>query len=264
MVRVTAEQLKAALRGRWRSVLSRLGVPCGEWGSKAEGPCPRCGGNGRFRAYDDFDETGGARCNGCGAWADGISTLMWWNNIDFPTAIDVLAGEAGLSEPVTWEPFRVVHPPADPPEEKQSPRRAAPATLHRGYQAVLNALILNPRHRKDLRDRGLDDDDIAAGGYASLPRDGRQELAAKLQAELGDDYQLIPGLTVDRANPIPVQPGLVVPCRDLEGKIVGLRVRRDGNVGKKQSKYTWFSSSKHGGPASVAVPHVPPFNGETQ
>lgn len=262
MSRVTVEQLKAALRGRWRSVLSRLGVPCAEWISKAEGPCPRCAGDARFRAYNDFDETGGARCNRCGEWADGIATLMWWQNIDFPAAIDILAAEAGLNGEATWEPFRVVHPPAEP-EEKPGPRRGTPATLHRGYEAVLNALALNHRHRKDLRARGLDDDDIDAAGYRSLPRDGRNELAAKLQADLGDDYELIPGLTRDKVNPIPVQPGLVVPCRDLEGKIIGLRVRRDGNIKKGQSKYTWFSSSKHGGPSSVAVPHAPRFSGDT-
>lgn len=253
MARVDVDQLKAALRGRWRSVLSRLGVPCGEWESKAEGPCPKCGGNTRFRAFDDFDDTGGIFCSHCedGQCGDGIATYQWWFGVDFQTALQAIANEAGLA----------ARDDQQSPAKAAGPRRGTPATLHLGYSAMLAALALNPRHRKQLRDRGFADDDIDAGGYRSLPRDGRTELATRLHGELGDDYELIPGLTRHAANPIPLPPGLVVPCHDLAGHVTGLRLRRDGNTGAK-NKYVWFSSSANGGPSAEAVPHVPPFSGD--
>jgi hypothetical protein len=99
MARVTVDELKAALRGRWRDVLARLGLPTRDWDTRKEIPCPKCGGNTRFRPYNDFEDTGGVRCNKCHSDqnSDGIATLRWWTGADFLTAFDQLCREAGLS-----------------------------------------------------------------------------------------------------------------------------------------------------------------------
>src|SRR5437588_228725 len=63
--------------------------------------------------------------------------------------------------------------------------------LHERHQAILCACTLQPGHREALRRRGLTDAAIAASGYGSRPD------------------------------------GLVIPCRDLGGRITSLLIRKD-------------------------------------
>jgi phage/plasmid primase-like uncharacterized protein len=62
-------------------------------------PCPVHGGKDGFRLFQDWRETGGGISNKDGAFADGISLLMWVNKWSFPETIrniaDVLGGNAG-------------------------------------------------------------------------------------------------------------------------------------------------------------------------
>ena len=53
-------------------------------------------------------------------------------------------------------------------------------------------------------------------------------------------------------------PGLLVPCRNLAGQIVGLQVRRD-NPSPEQGKYAWLSSRAQGGAGAASFVHVPAF-----
>src|SRR5262245_26092580 len=62
-------------------------------------------------------------------------------------------------------PLRLVAPPARPTVDA--------AFADRAYRALLAAAPLADRHRADLRRRGLDDAQIAAAGYGSLPGDAR-------------------------------------------------------------------------------------------
>lgn len=50
-------------------------------------------------------------------------------------------------------------------------------------------------------------------------------------------------------------PGVLVPCRDINGRIVALKVRRDGAF--EGPRYTYLSSAKHGGSSAEACVHVP-------
>jgi P4 family phage/plasmid primase-like protien len=49
--------------------------------------------------------------------------------------------------------------------------------------------------------------------------------------------------------------GLLIPCRDTQGRIVALCIRRD--AAGKGPKYVWLSSAQHGGPSPGAPCHVP-------
>jgi len=53
--------------------------------------------------------------------------------------------------------------------------------------------------------------------------------------------------------------GLVIPIRDVQGRIIALKVRSD-DEGVNQ-KYTTVSSTKYGGPGPGAPVHVPPHTG---
>jgi phage/plasmid primase-like uncharacterized protein len=90
--------IKQAARGRWSEILAALGGIPAEVLDGQHHACPRCGGIDRFRAFDDFQESGGVYCNQCHAEnnGDGISTLQWVNGIDFQNAIKLVAGHLGV------------------------------------------------------------------------------------------------------------------------------------------------------------------------
>ena len=91
--------IKQAAAGRWPEILSRLAdVPLELLDGKHH-PCPKCGGKDRFRAFDDFAETGGVYCNKCHSEknSDGISTLQWATGMEFKAAVNLLAEHLGIS-----------------------------------------------------------------------------------------------------------------------------------------------------------------------
>ena len=90
--------IKQAAAGRWPEILTTLGGIPAEVLDGQHHPCPKCGGTDRFRAFDDFQETGGVYCNQCDAEnnGDGISTLQWVNGIDFKSAVKLVAGHLGI------------------------------------------------------------------------------------------------------------------------------------------------------------------------
>lgn len=92
-----AQQLKQAASGRWLEILSAVGgIDHGLLDGKHH-PCPKCGGNDRFRLIDR--EAGAVLCNQCFSEAngDGFSAVMWLCDCDFPTAVAKVAEYLDLS-----------------------------------------------------------------------------------------------------------------------------------------------------------------------
>jgi hypothetical protein len=126
-----------------------------------------------------------------------------------------------------------------------------------GYRCLLAKLPLSPDHRDALKHRGLSDADIDAGGYRTLPTNGRGAVIKKVAAELGADFAAVPGFVTTEHGPrIAAPTGLVVPVRDLAGRIVAVKVRL-GNPQPGRPKYLYLSSTKYGGPGSGSPVHVP-------
>jgi hypothetical protein len=131
---------------------------------------------------------------------------------------------------------------------------------NRVYTALLRALPLDPRHRANLRGRGLDDEQIELGGYASMPQEGRGYIARELHERFDDDLARVPGFYQweDGRWAIAGFAGLLVPVRDVAGAIEGLKVRLD-NPPPDGGRYRYVSSSSKGGAKAVATLHVPLF-----
>lgn len=111
------------------------------------------------------------------------------------------------------------------------------------YQALLRKLSLANDHRDNLLSRGLSASVIADKGYKTTPVVGFTTLAKQLQAD-GLYLGGIPGFyrTQEGNWTFAYQKrGIIVPVRDLQGRIQGLQVRRD-NVSRR--KYRWISSSE--------------------
>lgn len=150
------------------------------------------------------------------------------------------------------------HPPEESTEDHEVPDKAEPQTLHRVYGALLDGLSLDPDHRENLRARGLSDTCIMRGKYRSLPPNVRENLACRLVERFGTDTcSAIPGLYQREGGgwTLAGAAGMLVPVRDLEGRIVALKVRADDPG--RGPKYAYLSSNKHGGPGPGAQVHVP-------
>lgn len=145
-----------------------------------------------------------------------------------------------------------------------STERAPVAELDAAYSTVLRHLRLDASDREGLCRRGLDDQAIEAGGYRSLPIEGRARLAKAVLEEVGEDAaRAIPGIVWKTADDdghgwwsLAGSPGLLVPVRDLEGRIVALKVRRR-DVEAGQQRYLYLSSARAGGASALSALHVP-------
>lgn len=91
------EPLKDRARGRWRGILSAIGVPEKALRNR-HGPCPMCGGKDRFR-FDDKDGRGTWFCNQCGA-GDGIELVKKFQGVEFKEAAAVIERHMG-DAPIT-------------------------------------------------------------------------------------------------------------------------------------------------------------------
>src|SRR5262249_51636896 len=135
----------------------------------------------------------------------------------------------------------------------------------RVYRALLDALPLVPFHRQALRQRGLADAEILCRRYRTLPLAGRAALATRMVDWWGADLcAQVPGFYVAESDgrrwwSLAGAAGLLIPVRDLDRRIVALKVRAD--TPGHGSKYTTISSAKHGGPSPGAPVHVPLYDG---
>ncbi len=106
------DEVKAAARGRWREIISTLaGIPAELLDGKHH-ECPKCGGKDRFRAFDDFAETGGVLCNQCFDHknGDGLATIEHFAGWNFPTTLANIADYLGLRRKPTQLPLTEVLP----------------------------------------------------------------------------------------------------------------------------------------------------------
>lgn len=142
-----------------------------------------------------------------------------------------------------------------PLKPAQKPVRAAvdPELADRVNRVLLDRLTLSDQHRDALRARGMTDRQIDRDGYPTGPtnRQERQALAAAIIEELGfDPAGKVPGFTRRGGTPDLVlgDAELLIPCRDDQDRIVGVRRRLND---AKDGKYRWMSAGD--GPHSVGI-----------
>ena len=92
------EELRSAAKGRHRDIAVSLGIPESILDGRHH-ECPQCGGTDRFRAFNDFSETGGVFCNQCHSSdnSDIFSTVQWMRGRGFSDALKYVADFVGYS-----------------------------------------------------------------------------------------------------------------------------------------------------------------------
>ena len=89
-------QLKSLAAGRWPDILSALGSIDRRILDGKHHPCPKCGGNNRFRVLDAT--AGGLFCNQCFSSknGDGIAAVQWLTGCSFLQAVERIADFVGM------------------------------------------------------------------------------------------------------------------------------------------------------------------------
>lgn len=115
-------------------------------------------------------------------------------------------------------------------------------TRHATYSALLSKLSLSKDHLDNLRGRGLTDEEIMTLGYKTTPIAGMTAIARQLLME-GLYLSGVPGFyRTDAGNWTFVKErrGILIPVRDLDGRIQGMQIRRDD---AQKRKFRWVSST---------------------
>jgi len=151
-------------------------------------------------------------------------------------------------------------PPEAPPAVTAD--RAPADDLDGVYRALLARLPLDAGDRAALLARGLPSEHITRGMYRTLPERGRAALARDLVTRVGEGLaRRVPGIVWRTGDDgrgwwgLAGAPGLVIPVRDLAGRIVALKVRRHDPC--EGPRYLYVTSAPTGGPAALAAVHVP-------
>lgn len=112
---------------------------------------------------------------------------------------------------------------------------------HQAYNRLLELLTLSDIHLRNLRKRGLSEEAIRKNGYKSVPLlpEVRQAIVKKVSAGL--DLHGVSGFysTSSGRWDMYCKGGILIPVRDMEGKIQGLQLRLDDTSNRK---YRWLSS----------------------
>ena len=178
------------------------------------------------------------RCPRCGVSGGMFDLYSLYTGIPRDKVYNTLAER--LDSPVVLEQIKR-RAPMQLPNVQEYPLTDIEAR-NATYSALLSRLTLAQDHRENLRGRGLTDEDIERCGYKSTPVFGMEMIAKKLQAE-GLYLSGVPGFhrtEQDAWTFVSDCRGILIPVRDIQGRIQGLQIRRD-NV--KKRKFRWFSST---------------------
>jgi hypothetical protein len=205
-------------------------------------PCPKCDGRGRRNdkhlninlAKDVF------RCPKCG-WNGGIFDLYaYYAGVPRENAREELTRRLmGKNQ----APARSPRPMIPKPQEPALSPAADIEIRHAAYGALLALLSLAPDHERNLLNRGLTPAAISALGYRTTPVAGGRALAGRiLDGRRG--LSGVPGFYRDSEGQwafVLGQRGILIPVRDVSGRIQGLQIRRDD---AEKRKYRWVSSAE--------------------
>lgn len=208
-------------------------------------PCPVCDQPGtRARHLNINLKRNVFRCPKCGQFEGGVFDLYsYFANVPRDKVRQDLEDRLGGKE------SRYSGKGGQSKKQYKKPAKIPQAALasvelrDRTYRALLSKLTLASDHRNNLRGRGLTDAEIDRLGYRTTPVVGFHALAKEL-ADEGYDLFGVPGFYRDedgRWTMALYLRGIMIPCRDRQGRIQSIHIRLDKKM-KKGGKFLTFSS----------------------
>ena len=199
--------------------------------SEVEASCPFCGDHGPRKYHLSLNtDSDQYRCVLCGAHGNSVTLYARLKNLSNYEAYMELA-KGGNVYPI----------PQQPESQYTEPQPRPLAERHAVYSDMLALLSLSEKHLENLSGRGLSAERINYNMYRSMPEteQGRRLLASLLRRQ-GHDLEGIPGFRTYYGDWTIAGPnGFLIPVRDKDGMIQGLKIRLDDENNKK---YRWLSS----------------------
>ena len=204
--------------------------------TEVEASCPFCGdhGPGKYHLSLNTDKDV-YRCNLCGEHGNSVTLYARTKRVTNREAYEDLTGG---SNAYAW--------PTQPEPKYKERQPVELAERDAVYAEMLSYLTLTDRHRANLRERGLSDERIEGNGYKSMPEhEADRRLLARL-VRTNHDLLGIPGFYTRYGEWTLAGPnGFLIPVRDKDGLIQGLKIRLDSETSPNR-KYRWLSSrDKH-------------------
>ncbi len=177
------------------------------------------------------------RCPRCGVSGGVYGLYSLFSGVPKEQARQALRERIGRNpsySPQRRQPIQIV-------EEVECPLMDIDAR-HATYTALLNKLSLASDHKQNLMRRGLTEQEIEQGKYKTTPVAGMTIMARHLQSQglylagVPGFFRTEKGIWTFASN----KRGILIPVRDLQGRIQGLQIRLDNET---KRKYRWVSSS---------------------
>lgn len=119
--------------------------------------------------------------------------------------------------------------------------------LHVAYSIFLDLCSLTEEDKKYLKNvRGLSDEEILDVGFKSFPRRTIRHTLQERLIEAGINPTDIPGFfrySDDECITFNYYVGILIPIRDIFGRIVGLQIRKRNLKSELDNRYVWLSSA---------------------
>ncbi len=220
-------------------IIPLLGLPYPPYGQTSYYvQCPCCDDNPRKRHLNINVAKNVFRCPRCGVSGGIFDLYSLFTGVPRENVYKALVERLNPTAPIERKKIRIVQQPA---VIKEYPITDI-ETRHATYSALLNRLSLSNDHLENLLSRGLNPNDIEKLGYKTTPIAGMTAIARQLREE-GQYLSGVPGFyraENDAWTFIKEQRGILIPVRDIDGRIQGLQIRRDD---AHKRKFRWVSST---------------------
>lgn len=205
--------------------------------------CPFCG-DSRGKLNLNLEKNV-FRCNYCGVSGGAIAFYAMIHNIPNSTAYsEICEIVEGRYEKEKRSAIKKIKP--------KLPEMGKPVSLYernQTYQMLCAMLSLTKEHRRQLRLRGLSDEQIDRAGYRSTPVFGFDGFAKRL-LEKGCAVEGVPGFYVKNNGTWTIHfssraSGIMIPYRTMSGAVSAFQIRLDNPFVDEKghvTKYIWFSS----------------------
>lgn len=214
-------------------IIPLLGLPTPPAGkSNYNIPCPCCDDKPKGKHLNINLHKDVFRCPRCGFSGGVLDLYAYYARVSREEALKELLARKKI-------PCHVPKPKL--PKVEESPLTGI-EERHATYSALLKGLTLASDHRQNLLCRGLSEEEILRLGYKTTPVLGYSSLAKRLR-DAGLYLEGVPGFYKKRGQWTIQFPGrgILIPVRDIAGRIQGLQIRLD-NVEKR--KFRWLSSAE--------------------
>lgn len=233
---------------RIMQVMRNSGINYVERGNGIFMPCPCCqepdvnARDFKIKIYDDT-ENGGFNCIKCGARGNFVHLdYLIKNGSMMPDSIYSEYSKQVLKDLGEWKEYKPT--PIKAAKKKEEESIANIFARNAFYEKMFRALSLFPWHREHLRHRGLSDEQIDRNEYVSVPR----FLSTRTREILFPDNcncTGIPGTYRDKKRKWNLRldnpSGIMIPVRDIKGRIEGCQIRLEKPIGK--TKYIYLSTN---------------------